>query len=96
MDVTAEIAHAAVFDPRETALAVQRLCQARGIELQRHAVARQLLDVRSRIALGVRKDDLYILQIQQRIQRVPDSRRPRIKRLRKSRHIPHNRKEVIL
>lgn len=80
MDVTAEIAHAAVFDPRETALAVQRLCQARGIELQRHTVARQLPDVRRRIALGVRKDDLYILQIQQMIQRVPDRRRPRIKR----------------
>ena len=80
MDVTAEIAHAAVFDPRETALAVQRLCQARGIELQRHTVARQLPDVRYRIALGVRKDDLYILQIQQLIQRVPDRRRPRIKR----------------
>lgn len=54
MDVAAELAHAAAFDPRKIALAVQRLCQARGIELQRHTVAHQLLDVRSREALALR------------------------------------------
>ena len=80
VNIAAEMGNVPFLDPVKVTLPIQGAPEALGVQLEGNAFGDQWMDILRRIPVGMGDYNLYLPQVVQPVQRVPDGFRPMIKR----------------